>query len=192
MITPKQDLYNNNYIILNNFIDEDRAKELYEVFRQTTIEYPEIFSGDTQSKFSPCINNYKYFLELLVEKTPLITELMEEPMLPTYSYARLYKHGEVLEKHIDRPACEISMTVHLGSDGTEWPIWFTRPNGEAVSVNLKPGQAAMYLGCVSPHWRDEFKGQEYGQVFIHYVRSRGEFWDHYFDKNPDKFNKNKV
>lgn len=192
MMSPKEHLYANNYIVLDNFIEPARAKELYEVFKQTTIEYPEIFSGDNQSKYSPCINDYRYFLEILVEKTPLFTEIMGEPMLPTYSYARLYKHGEVLEKHIDRPACEVSATLHLGSDGTPWPIWFTKPNGETLAIELKPGQAVIYLGCNSVHWREKFEGQEYGQVFIHYVRSRGENWIHFFDKNPDKYAKSKV
>jgi hypothetical protein len=103
-------------------------------------------------------------------------------MLPTYSYARYYRKGETLEKHTDRPACEVSITLHLGSDRTPWPIYFTKPNGEVVSVELKAGQAVIYLGIISEHWRDEFKGQEYVQVFLHYVRSRGEYADHYFDK----------
>jgi hypothetical protein len=36
-------------------------------------------------------------------------------MLPTYSYARIYANGDELKKHRDRPACEVSVTLHLGS-----------------------------------------------------------------------------
>jgi len=103
-------------------------------------------------------------------------------MLPTYSYARLYKNGEVLKRHKDRGACEVSVTLHLGSDGVEWPIYFETPAGDTVSVNLKPGQAVIYLGCIAPHWRDVYEGSDYRQVFLHYVRARGENRHFYFDK----------
>ena len=34
-------------------------------------------------------------------------------VLPTYTYARIYKTGDILERHKDRPSCEISTTVNL-------------------------------------------------------------------------------
>ena len=40
---------------------------------------------------------------------------------PTYSYARIYKKGDVLHRHKDRFSCEISTTMNLGGD--EWPIY---------------------------------------------------------------------
>ena len=36
-------------------------------------------------------------------------------LLPTYSYLRVYKRGDVLRRHTDRPACEMSVTLNLGS-----------------------------------------------------------------------------
>jgi hypothetical protein len=72
--------------------------------------------------------------------------------------------------------------LHLGSDGTSWPICFTKPDGEVVSKDLKPGEAVIYLGCISEHWRENaFVGKEYGQVFLHYVRSKGKYVNHCFD-----------
>ena len=125
-----------------------------------------------------------YFVEMLIDKIKFMTYLMEEPMFPTYSYARLYSNGETLEKHIDRPACEISVTVHLGGD-KDWEIFFTKPDGQEVSVILKPAQAVVYLGCKSIHWREKFEGTEYAQVFLHYVRAKGEYAKYYFDKKKD-------
>ncbi len=40
----------------------------------------------------------------------------------------------------------------------------------------------LYLGCIAPHWRDEYVGKEYAQFFLHYVRSRGSAAVSYFDK----------
>jgi len=42
-------------------------------------------------------------------------------LIETYSYARLYKHGDVLFRHKDRSSCAISATVNLGGD--PWPIY---------------------------------------------------------------------
>jgi hypothetical protein len=41
----------------------------------------------------------------------------------------------------------------------------------------------LYLGCVADHWRDTpFSGQNYSQLFLHYVRSNGSNAWAYFDK----------
>lgn len=175
-------LEQNNYLIVDDFISVDRAKMLYETFKSDCKNYPQYFIKDNQCPKSMSIYDYRWFVELLVEKTPFMAEVLEQPMLPTYSYARLYSHNDELVKHTDRPACECSVTVHIGSDGTDWDIGFTKPDGNEVTVNLKPGQAIIYLGCRSVHWRDKFKGQEYGQIFLHYVKARGENWVQYFDK----------
>lgn len=178
----KQQLLDNNYVVIDNFITEEKAKELYKWFKNEANTNPQSLVYDPKCPKSLCIYNFRWFLELLIEKTPFMSEILEEPMFPTYSYARIYANQEILTKHKDRHACEVSVTLHLDSDGTEWPIWFTKPNGEQVSYSLKSGQAVIYLGMISEHWRDEFLGQEYGQVFLHYVRGRGENWMCYFDK----------
>ena len=174
-------LQENNYFLIDNFISPEQAYQLYNIFKQDALA-GKLKYGDVQCPISFSTYNYRWFIELLVNKCFSLSELMEETMLPTYSYSRLYKKGEVLEKHTDRPACEVSITLHLGSDGVPWPIYFTKPNGEVVSVELKPGQAAIYLGIESEHWRDEYQGDDYVQVFLHYVRARGDNWSHYFDR----------
>jgi len=37
-------------------------------------------------------------------------------LVPTYSFTRLYKKGDVLVRHKDRPACELSTSINLGGD----------------------------------------------------------------------------
>lgn len=178
----KQELFQNNYVVIDNFISIEKATELYNYFKEEAEKNPAAFSNDSQCPKSLGMYNFRWFVELLIDKIPFMSEVLEEPMFPTYSYARIYANKEVLAKHIDRHACEVSVTLHLGNDGTNWPIYFTKPNGEIVSYNLKPGQAVIYLGMISPHWRDPFEGQEYGQVFLHYVRGRSENWIYYFDR----------
>lgn len=122
----------------------------------------------------------------------------------TYYYDRFYFPGQELKKHVDRDACEISVTVHIGtnlSNGKEkWPIWIKTPDiytdekkenvlthGEERKVILKPGDGMIYKGCERPHWREAMPDNQpkkflsrkketfyYHQIFFHYVLQDGQ------------------
>ena len=122
----------------------------------------------------------------------------------TYYYDRFYFAGQGLALHADRPACEISVSVHISTNLEEcWPLWIKTPDtytdkhknivkesGESRSVCLNVGDGMIYKGCERPHWRDPLPsrhtgdhfirklGQKddtfYHQVFFHYVLSDGE------------------
>ena len=98
-------------------------------------------------------------------------------LLPTYSFWRMYTKFSDLKKHVDRPACEISVTVHTGSDGTSWPIFM---NGTKIEMNH--GDAVIYLGIELEHWRQEFQGDFHSQCFLHYVDANGPHKEHIRDK----------
>ena len=173
-------LEQNNFLFVPGFIDSERAQSLQKQF--TELEQTGQYSKDHQAPNSPAIYNFKPFLELLCQKTPEVSALIEETVLPTYTYARIYKNGEILARHRDRPACEISLTVHIGGD-SDWDISIQKPSGEDATLNLSIGDAMLYLGCAADHWRSTpFSGQNYSQVFLHYVRSNGPCAWAYFDK----------
>lgn len=101
---------------------------------------------------------------------------------PTFSYFRVYRNGNLLRAHRDRPSCEISMTVNLGMDAVEpWPIWIAGPKGIA-SVALGPGDGLVYRGCDCFHWREPFPGRYLAQMFLHYVDRNGPKADWKFDR----------
>jgi len=90
-------------------------------------------------------------------------------LTPNYSYARIYKKGDELKRHKDRPSCEISSTINLGGD--DWAIYLEpsgKENMNGTKINLKPGDMLIYLGCELEHWRKPFKGENCSQVFLHY------------------------
>ena len=126
-----------------------------------------------------------YYSDPLTESLMLMKhERMEKELgiklFPTYTYWRMYTYGSELKKHTDRKACEVSVTLHLGSDGTPWPICF---NNECYE--LKPGEAAIYKGIEWPHYRKEpYKGDFYSQVFMHYVHADGLYQAYKFDQRP--------
>lgn len=176
-------LKDNNYVYVPGFITPEHAKILatnYERFCQDNK-----LGGDEQIPTSNSSYNFIDFLELLCNSTREVGEFIGENVLPTYTYSRIYRKGSELIKHKDRDACEISLTVHLDGD-RDWPIFIENPKGETVSLNLKSGDAMLYLGCEAEHWREMYEGDRYVQVFLHYVRSRGDKSYSYFDKSQQK------
>lgn len=99
----------------------------------------------------------------------------------TYYFDRFYWASQELDRHTDRDACEISVTVHIGTSLEEpWPVWIQTPSGEERSVILQPGDGMIYKGCERPHWRNAMPGNQqpgledwYHQVFFHYVLQDG-------------------
>jgi len=125
-------------------------------------------------------------LDALLERlcTPL-SNMLGVPLLPTYTYARIYRPGEVLERHSDRPSCEISGTMTLGFDPSQkiWPIFFGKDDDDVAGLPLDigVGDLVMYRGNELPHWRPKFKGTWQVQVFFHYVDANGPHKDYKYD-----------
>ena len=122
-------------------------------------------------------NTYSHYadiaMETLLQKVkPIMEKHTGFKLSETYSYARIYKKGDVLARHKDRYSCEISTTLNLGGDN--WPIYLdpTGKQGQAgVKITLNPGDMLIYSGCDLEHWREEFNGKDCGQVFLHYNKA---------------------
>ena len=135
-------------------------------------------------------NTYSHYADIVMETLldALVPRMQKETSLklvPTYSYARIYKNGDILKRHKDRFSCEISTTLNLGGD--PWPI-FLEPSGKTdmagIKVDLKPGDMLIYKGCDLEHWREPFIGQNCGQVFLHYNRKTKEAELNKYDRRP--------
>jgi hypothetical protein len=210
----------NKYIVVRQAISKDLAlfiynyflmqKQVYDTCRQRRYISPyETLIGEYQS-----INlqkaadghipqdTYSQYANIAMETLMLKCQPMMEKttglkLYPTYTFARLYKNGDILERHKDRFSCEISTTMNLGGD--DWPIYLdpTHPKilpakgpykiigNKGVKVNLKPGDMLVYKGRELEHWREKFKGQQCVQVFLHYNnRKTSGSKDNQFDKRP--------
>lgn len=123
------------------------------------------------------------FETVLEDQIPALSEVLGIRLLPTYSFVRHYVAAMVLAPHTDRAACEISVTVHLGSDlGSPWPICIGSRSGENVAIVLQPGDAVAYEGCDVSHWRNPCPNGSYRQLFLHYVGADGRHADRVFDE----------
>ena len=157
-----------NFIFNYFLLKRDAVKFLYD----NNVVYDTGMLGTWSDQQVP--NTYSHYADMVMETLMMkVLPRMEKEtglkLLPTYSYARIYKKGDILRRHKDRPSCEISTTVNLGGD--PWPI-FIEPSGKinkkGKKVILKPGDMLFYFGCKLEHWREPFKGKVCGQAFLHY------------------------
>ena len=124
---------------------------------------------------------------LMLKLQPIMEKVTGMKLQPSYTYTRVYKDGDVLLRHKDRFSCEISCTVHLGhshqwpifidpdpTHGKETPTGYIMGEGKGLKVNFEPGDMIAYHGLELEHWREKFKGTDYGQVFVHYNQTKTE------------------
>ena len=190
----------NKYIIIRKAISKDLAtfvanyfvmkKQVYDTCRQTRYISPfENLLGYYEGKDEQMPNTYSSYSDIAMETLmlkcqPIMEKITKLKLYPAYTYARIYKKGDVLKRHKDRFSCEISTTMNLGGD--DWPIYL-EPSGKegmkGIKVDLKPGDMIVYRGCELEHCREKFKGKECIQVFLHYNNRKTKgAKDNMFDK----------
>jgi len=191
---------NNKYTVLKKAISSELAAFVYKYFLNKRAVARTFFDTKYISPFTEYFgvwndeqvpNTYSHYADivmdtLLEEVKPVMEKHTKLKLSPTYSYARIYKKGDVLARHKDRYSCEISTTLNLGGD--PWPIYLdpTGKKGQAgVKVDLEPGDMLIYSGCDLEHWREEFNGKDCGQVFLHYNKANSKMAkENYLDKRP--------
>jgi hypothetical protein len=121
------------------------------------------------------------FEGLLEYVRPRIEQYSGLSLHPTYSAFRLYRRGNELRRHRDRPACEISVSLNIGqTPGEPWPI-HVEGHSEPHTALLAPGDALLYSGINCFHWREPYAGRQLIQAFLHYVNRNGSHADQKFD-----------
>ena len=205
---------NKKYTIIRQAISKDLAsfianyfcmqKQVYDTCLQSRYISPfETLLGYYEGKDEQIPNTYSQYSNmametLLLKCQPIMEKATSLKLYPAYTYARIYKKGDILKRHKDRFSCEISTTMNLGGD--DWPIYLSPnenvgiPDGKditaqskakGVKVDLKQGDMLVYSGCELEHWREKFKGKECIQVFLHYNnrKTKGS-QNNIFDKRP--------
>ena len=118
----------------------------------------------------PLMNSFLEIKKSIVEKKSGLQ------LIPTYAYWRYYVFGATLFNHIDRPACEISITACI-KKYDNWPLTI-----EKEIIELEEGDALLYAGCDQKHGRPGvYKGEGMAQVFLHYVNQNGPNKNHAYD-----------
>ena len=202
----------NKYQIVRNIL----SKEVAQFISQYFLLKREVFKTFLKTKYIPDLNvdwgtfndgqipnTYSHFADIAMETLlewvkPAMEKRTKLKLVPTYSFARVYKKGDVLERHKDRFSCEVSTTLNLGGD--PWPIYLN-PNpkegyndhklnqyvpskSKGVKIDLSIGDMLIYQGMELEHWRETFEGKDCIQVFLHYNKFSKEAELNKFDKRP--------
>ena len=203
----------NKYQVIRNAISKELANLAYTYLQISAEADHWMITNQMTHDKNPLVGNFKdqqvpgsyakyadrLMETLLVKVIPIMKAKTELNLIPTYSYTRLYRKGNILKRHKDRPSCEISTTLNLGGDN--WDIFLDptgtnnvideyknihKPNApKGIKISLKPGDMRIYSGCELEHWREPFQGNLCGQVFLHYNHANGPYAKtNLYDKRP--------
>jgi hypothetical protein len=173
--TLKEYFNNRGYCFLKNAISNELRDfvtqyALFDEMQDFKPEGIEFAVPNAHSKYADPVME-----TMLIHLHPLMEEYTGLKLFPTYSYYRVYRPGDVLKPHIDRPSCEISSTLcfnyNYDDSKYQWPIFMS-----GNKLNLYPGDMAIYRGCDLEHWRENFNIDEdvwHVQGFFHYVDQNG-------------------
>ncbi len=170
-----------SYTLIQQLISRQARTRLCQRALDLSVALQEAPPDPVPSAFERCGDFHME--ELLESLVPEIEQVTQRPLFPTYSFFRIYRAGNDLKRHTDRPACEFSVSLNLGYRApASWPLWVEGPLG-ARSAVLEPGDAVVYRGIECPHWRESFDGEFVAQLFLHYVDQEGPHAEWRFDKN---------
>lgn len=151
-------------------------------------------------------HHYKPMLYFLWGLTPIVSQIVGRPLLPTYDYFRLYREGDVCRVHFDRPSCEHSLSLTLDySDGEPWALQVGKTRHGAPSARVEAdfgdepfaslpmnvGDGVLYQGVGHRHGRTAPNPNAWSaHLFLHWVDRDGPYRDQAFDGqlSPAKVN----
>ncbi len=140
--------------------------------------------GDGQVGGAPCEYGDPLAERLLHVKAPFLSERLQLDLVPTYSYLRLYRPGDRLPAHRDRPACEITVSASLAID-THWPLYML-VDGDILDFCPAPRDALAFKGQELLHWREPLSGNALvAQILLHYVQREGSCRSWAYRSPPD-------
>jgi hypothetical protein len=136
------------------------------------------FSHDSQIPSSLSLGGDAGLDAVLEWVRPELGRLVGFSLAPTYSYTRRYAKGDVLARHLDRAACEISVTASIQIPKGAGPsvIHLKPPNLKETRVEMLEGDGCVYAGTEVEHWRERFRVDGYIQLFLHFIARRGPYY----------------
>lgn len=159
------------HFLLRNFINKSET-EAYSSKMFEALKKGEFYVDDQCNK-SESFYNHAMFEELLEKTRRLIENKCNVNLESTFSYARIYKRGEVLSKHVDRNACEYSATITLDYSGIKpWNFFFKDHKEDSILIDK--GDIFVYNGVKLPHWRDALKDEWQTQVMLFFSKKERE------------------
>jgi hypothetical protein len=174
------------YVFVKNFLDLESVKTISRYLEYSLKRYPENNQGGGQGDASKISWYADPLIETVLQNSnDEMEKITGMQLFPSYSFTRVYQKGEELKPHVDRPACEVSVTCHIATVGKPWSIWMQAPGGEPTEYFLEPGDACVYKGCEIKHWRHPATETDINvQMMLHYVNQNGPYSNYKYDQRP--------
>lgn len=205
-------LEKDGFKVIRGFFDPEYIQILqtyldlkYRVFK----EDPKLRESSLASRSKgDVVDSLMIYADTLTETTSLLygeslCQALNINLSPTYSFLRIYEKGGILDPHVDRPACEISVTcpvtisdekastiyvsnyrVNYLTEPTRLSLEEIKRRGDYTRVDLLPGDIMVYGGNDRYHWREELTSDYLIQFFMHFIQTDGRYADQVFDKRP--------
>jgi hypothetical protein len=151
--------------------------------QQAEIEQHEIF------RFGRLVvHDLDYFNQLQAKITPLVSELVGEPVEPSYNFLSLYNNLGVCRVHMDAPYAKYTLDACI-EQSHPWPIYFsqvqawpenfehrddwerailTDPHNTFTEWELSAGEAVIFSGSSQWHYRQRIP-QQLERNFCHLI-----------------------
>lgn len=173
--------YDFGYKTYRSFLSEEDFSEIKKNYQKVASDkFYTFFDIDKTRGRTIRADNPVEYLDLLKGsvKDRLENEL-ETELEPSYTYQLTYLNNSYMIPHVDKPACDITLSIHIESNipdlvkNSVFPLWLLDYNNNFVKFNMNPNDAILYNGPKVVHWRNplSFSGEVfYNQVMFHYRR----------------------
>ena len=182
--TRNKEFDENGFVFLKNLIDveetglvefpppPERGMFKYADPDPGTLVTGGLMDMDIEPQVMGSLSRYKLpiYRSLQNKLKPKLEKIIGKKLMPSFNYDRFYFPGQQLPYHLDRFACEISISMlistNLDQSQHPWPLWIKKPpewnengllvqEGKHVAVTFsEPGDAVLYKGCERPHYRE--------------------------------------
>jgi len=166
------------YAIIRNLVHPLQLRAMRRYYR-ALVAAGKVPKGDSQ-----VAERYRLHSEFVArflhpQLSPLLSELTEESIKPSYVYFASYHESAALPRHLDREQCEFSISIQIDyspepNGATGWPLFLENTLPRAVdAVNLGLGDGVIYKGRELAHYRHALPaGHTSTSLFLHYVRKQ--------------------
>jgi hypothetical protein len=173
-MTEIEQFNTNGYVNLKGIIPADICNIVTQYALLQEHVFPKKEDGEGQVPNAHSIYSDTLMETLMAHMKPYMEKYTGLDLFPTYSYYRVYRPGMVLERHTDRPSCEVSTTICFGCNyqgvdaNYKWSMYvdptyrhsaetdFISQNKAGNAVPQNPGDIIIYKGCEIGKFKHSF------------------------------------
>ena len=207
MATRSETYHQDGFVLLENLLPVEVVRAYLSIMQKAIGNTPAeqkrfILKAHAVPKASIEVfsQHFPFSLGPLWGLTPIMEQVVGRPLLPCYSYGRVYPEGAQLDVHSDRQSNEHSLNLTLDySDDTPWAFEVEKRRlndneiidgslnndfggNEYATIHMKPGDAVAYQGVRHRHARMTPNPNRWSaHLFLGWVDRDGPHKDHAFD-----------